>query len=73
MQDQIKGKSASLAPIKFRHDVFLSHSSKDSPQMRKIAARLEDDGLSVWFDEREIKPTDVIENGLRKDWQDREC
>src|SRR6185369_3732567 len=34
----------------------LSHSSKDKEVVREIAERLREDGLRVWFDEREIKP-----------------
>jgi TPR repeat protein len=52
----------------FRYDVFLSHNSKDKPQVRKLAQRLRDAGLRVWFDEWVIKPGDdiylAIERGL---------
>jgi hypothetical protein len=52
----------------FRFDAFLSHSEKDKPVVRPIAERLRKDGLSVWFDEWEIKPGDSIpakiEDGL---------
>jgi len=44
----------------FPFDVFLSHSSKDKATVRKIAERLRDDGIRVWFDEWEIKPGDSI-------------
>jgi small GTP-binding protein len=54
----------------FTFDVFLSHSSNDKPEVRKIAQRLRDDGLRVWFDEWEIKPGDSIpakiEQGLEQ-------
>ena len=56
------------APLLF--DVFLSHSSKDKPVVRKVAERLRKDGLSVWFDEWEIKPgasiPAKIEEGLEQ-------
>ena len=42
------------------YDVFLSHSSKDKAVVRKLAQRLKDDGLRVWFDEWIIKPGDMI-------------
>ena len=45
---------------KFVYDVFISHSSKDKPIVRKLAQRLKADGLQVWFDEWEIKPGDMI-------------
>jgi len=54
----------------FSYDVFLSHSSKDKPVVRKLAERLRADGLRVWFDEWEIQPGDPIsmkiEEGLEQ-------
>jgi len=41
-------------------DVFLSHSSKDKPIVRRLAERLRGDGLKVWLDEWEIRPGDSI-------------
>jgi WD40 repeat protein len=35
----------------FLYDVFLSHNSKDKPRVRKLAERLKNAGLRVWFDE----------------------
>ena len=40
----------------FKFDVFLSHSSKDKPVVRELAARLQKDGIRVWLDEKQIKP-----------------
>ncbi|HEY6803964.1 MAG TPA: toll/interleukin-1 receptor domain-containing protein [Pyrinomonadaceae bacterium] len=40
--------------------VFLSHSSKDKPQVRRLAKELMQSGISVWFDEAEIKVGDSI-------------
>lgn len=37
-------------------DVFLSHSSVDKPRVRRLAEALENRGVSVWLDEREILP-----------------
>lgn len=52
----------------FTYDVFLSHNSRDKPQVRKLAKRLKKAGLRVWFDEWVIKPGDdiylAIERGL---------
>lgn len=52
----------------FTFDVFLSHNSKDKPRIRKLAERLRDDGVRVWYDEWEIRSGDVIfqkiESGL---------
>src|SRR5262249_39541361 len=54
----------------FKYDVFISHSSKDKPMVRELASRLKADGLSVWFDEWEISPGDIIglkiEQGLEQ-------
>ena len=52
----------------FTYDVFLSHNSQDKPQVLKLAERLKEAGLRVWFDDRVIKPGDdiylAIERGL---------
>ncbi len=52
----------------FKYDVFLSHNSKDKPQVRRLAERLKAAGLRVWFDEWVIRPGDdiylAIERGL---------
>ena len=52
----------------FQFDVFLSHSAKDQPVVRELAARLQRDGVRVWLDEEQIKPGDSIpakiEDGL---------
>ncbi len=50
-------------------DVFLSYSSADEEHAQKIAADLKKEGLSVWFDQWEIRIGDVIaqkvEQGLK--------
>ena len=43
-------------------DVFLSHNSKDKPEVRRLGEALKKRGLSVWLDEWELRP------GLT--WQD---
>lgn len=52
----------------FTYDVFLSHNQADKPRVRKLAERLKQAGLRVWFDEWVIKPGDdiylAIERGL---------
>jgi hypothetical protein len=53
--------------------VFLSHSSKDKPFVRELAAALERDGeIKVWLDEGEIAPGDnivtKIQGGLDSDF-----
>ncbi len=44
----------------FKFDVFLSHNSKDKPRVRRLAERLKQAGLRVWFDEWNIKHGDII-------------
>ncbi len=44
----------------FTYDVFLSHNAKDKPRVRRLAERLKQAGLRVWFDEWNVGPGDVI-------------
>jgi hypothetical protein len=57
-----------MSDADFTHDVFLSHSSKDTAVVHAVAERLRADGLRVWFDDWEIRPGDdipaKIEDGL---------
>jgi hypothetical protein len=50
--------------------VFISHSSKDEALAAKITSYLENAGLDVWYDKREIMPgdnwADKIAQGLRE-------
>jgi WD40 repeat protein len=50
----------------FLYDLFLSHSSKDKAVVRPIAERLRADGLKVWFDEWELKPSDSIPSKIEE-------
>src|SRR5262245_27308871 len=54
----------------FEFDVFLSYSPKDGAIVRRIAERLRDDKLRVWFDKWEVEPGDSIpakiEDGLER-------
>src|SRR5579871_568740 len=44
----------------FLFDVFLSHNANDKPRVRRLAERLVQAGLRVWFDEWNIRHGDVI-------------
>lgn len=44
----------------FEYDVFLSHNSKDKPRVRKLAGRLKEAGVRVWFDEWNVGAGDII-------------
>lgn len=61
---------ADNAEVEFEFDVFLSHSSKDKPQVRELAERLRKDGVRVWFDEWAIQVGDpisiMVERGLER-------
>ena len=50
--------------------VFISHSSKDEALATKVVSYLEEEGLDVWYDKREILPgdnwADKIAQGLRE-------
>ncbi|MGZ8218024.1 toll/interleukin-1 receptor domain-containing protein [Methylomagnum sp.] len=50
------------------YDIFLSPNSQDKPRVRRLAERLGEVGLRVWFDEWVIQPRDdiylAIEHGL---------
>lgn len=52
----------------FTYDVFLSNNSQHKQQVRKLAERLKEAVLRVWFDDWIIKPGDdiylAIERGL---------
>jgi hypothetical protein len=39
---------------KFQYDVFLSHTQADKPRVRRLAERLREAGLRLWFDEWEL-------------------
>ena len=39
-----------------RHDVFLSHSSRDKPAVERIARALKESGIEPWFDKWHLTP-----------------
>jgi len=47
-------------PDQFQFDVFLSHNAKDKPRVRRLAERLKQAGLRVWFDEWNVRSGDII-------------
>lgn len=46
--------------MKYKYDIFISHSSKDKPIVRELGDRLITEGFSVWFDEWEIQVGEQI-------------
>lgn len=46
--------------------VFLSHSSKDKPAVRRLKNELETRGLSIWMDETDIDPGSRFIDGIEK-------
>src|SRR5690348_16507681 len=55
-------------PRTFEYDVFLSYSSSDLERVARLARRLKDAGVKVWFDEDELRPgtrtVTEVERGL---------
>ena len=47
-------------PDRFQFDVFLSHNAQDKPRVRRLAERLKQAGLRVWFDEWNVRSGDII-------------
>ena len=46
--------------------VFLSHNSKDKPEVRQLAKTLRERGIKVWLDEDEFVPGDSWQPALAK-------
>ena len=44
----------------FEYDVFLSHAAEDSEWCKRLAERLRDVGVQVWFDRWRLKPGDNV-------------
>ena len=44
----------------FSYDVSLSHNAQAKPQVRRLARRLREVGLRIWFDEWVLEPGDDI-------------
>jgi len=53
--------------------VFISHAHTDEPLVKKVAAALEDAGLEVWDDTREIMPGDNWANKVAQALQESEA
>ncbi len=47
-------------------DVFLAHSSKDKPLIRRIYCKLADLGLRPWLDEEEIAPGTKFQDEIQQ-------
>ncbi len=62
-----------VSPTEFRFDVFLSHNSKEKPQVRRLAERLRAAGLQVWFDEWIIQPGDDIYLAIKHGLEASRC
>ena len=50
-----------MADSDFIYDVFLSHASEDTEWCEKLAERLRNDGVRVWFDRWELQAGDHLE------------
>ena len=47
-------------PADIEYDVFLSHASEDNEWCEKLALRLRDEGVRVWFDKWELEYGDHL-------------
>lgn len=47
-------------------DTFLSHNSKDKPEVKRLGEALKKRGLTVWLDEWELRPGLSWQNGLEE-------
>jgi hypothetical protein len=50
--------------------IFVSHNAKDKDTARLLATMFTDRGISVWFDQWEIKPGESITGGIEKGLQE---
>jgi len=47
-------------------DLFISHSSKDKPEVKKFVTQLQDLGITVWFDENDLEPGDPLVGSIQE-------
>jgi hypothetical protein len=47
-------------------DVFLAHSTVDKPQVRILARKLRERGLTPWLDEEQIAPGQLFQSAIQK-------
>ena len=50
----------------YGYDVFLSHSAKDREFVSRLASDLDSSGVSVWVDQRNIRPGDSFAEAIEK-------
>jgi len=48
------------------YDVFISYSLRDRVWARSIVEALQDRGVSVWYDETEVRPGEALEDRIRE-------
>ncbi|EOI0111835.1 toll/interleukin-1 receptor domain-containing protein [Vibrio cholerae] len=49
-----------------KYDVFISHNSKDKPEVRGIVSRLKSEGITTWFDEEQLVPGQLWQSQLEE-------
>lgn len=63
------GKNYTLDPG-YSYHVFLSHNSKDKPEIQRLKQELESKGIICWYDEDELQPgmniLPLLERGIRE-------
>ena len=60
MNEAVAAKEQRRAEHKLERVAFISHSTKDKPFVRKLAADLVSNGVRVWLDEQQILVGDSI-------------
>jgi len=53
-------------PSEFQYDVFLSHNAKDKPRVRRLAERLSEARLRLWFDEWNVPVAAVYDRRSKR-------
>lgn len=63
---KIESKGYVLNPLGNKRPVFLSHSSKDKPEIEDLIPYLNNSGLPIWYDKINIDYGDSIINEIQK-------
>jgi CRP-like cAMP-binding protein len=53
-------------PVDYEYDVYLCHSSQDKPVVEQIRDRFRAVGITCWFDNDELLPTDVVRSRIER-------
>jgi len=48
----------------YPYDIFISYASEDHTFAEKLATRLRDEGVKIWFDQWKLKAGDHLSNQI---------